>query len=172
MIDTINRIMHTLDRLSGHSSIAQGGVITMAFLSSFFVPLVPVVLTCFGVSLIDLYYGLKVGKMNKRIESRRAWEGTLRKGKDILVILTAARGVELYVLCGIAGTALVGGFATIVALTEMWSVLENLNTLNPKGPWRLLGRFMKKKGQDITGLDLNELKNEPTERKKVAKKIG
>lgn len=144
----------------------------MSFLSNFFLPIAPVVLTCFGISLIDLYYGLKIAKLNEKIESRRAWTGTLKKGKDVLMILTTARGVELYVLGGVAGTALVGGFATIVAITELWSVLENLNTLNPKGPWRLLGKFMRKKGQDLTGINLDELTNEHSVNKKISEQTS
>jgi len=30
-----------------------------------------------------------------------------------------------------------------------------LNTLDPKGPWKLLGKFLRKKGEDYTGIDLN-----------------
>jgi len=44
----------------------------------------------------------------------------------------------------------------IVGLTELWSILENLNTLEPKGPWRVLSRFLTKKGEDLTGINLEE----------------
>lgn len=37
----------------------------------------------------------------------------------------------------------------------MWSILENLNTLDPKGPWRVLGKFLKKKGADYIGVELS-----------------
>lgn len=47
-----------------------------------------------------------------------------------------------------------GGVTVIVTLTELWSILENLNTLNPDGPWKALSRFLKKKGEDYTGIEL------------------
>jgi hypothetical protein len=53
---------------------------------------------------------------------------------------------------------LTGGITTIISLTEMWSILENLNTLNPHGPWKALGKFLKRKGEDYIGteIDLND----------------
>ncbi|MEE3413813.1 MAG: hypothetical protein VZR53_00390 [Prevotella sp.] len=50
---------------------------------------------------------------------------------------------------------LTGGVTAIITLTELWSIIENLNTLDPKGPWKLLGKFLRKKGEDYTGIDLN-----------------
>jgi hypothetical protein len=49
---------------------------------------------------------------------------------------------------------LTGGATIIIGLTELWSILENLNTLDPKGPWRALGRFLKKKGEDHIGMEI------------------
>jgi hypothetical protein len=53
---------------------------------------------------------------------------------------------------------LTGGATVVIALTELWSILENLNTLNPEGPWKALGKFLKKKGEDFIGteIDLND----------------
>ena len=51
---------------------------------------------------------------------------------------------------------LTGGATVIITLTEMWSILDNLNTVDPNGPWRMLGKFLKKKGEDYTGIELNE----------------
>ena len=54
---------------------------------------------------------------------------------------------------------LTGGVVVIIGLTELWSILENLNTLNPNGPWRALGAFLKKKGEDYIGTEI-ELEND------------
>ena len=40
--------------------------------------------------------------------------------------------------------------------------IENLNTIDPKGPWRVLGKFLKKKGEDYTGIEL-DFDNEHTD---------
>ena len=61
-----------------------------------------------------------------------------------------------YVLFGPdASVILSGGITAIVTLTELWSILENLNTLNPDGPWKMLSKFLKKKGEEYTGIDLD-----------------
>ena len=48
-----------------------------------------------------------------------------------------------------------GGATVIIALTELWSIIENLNTLNPDGPWKALGKFLKKKGEEYIGTEIN-----------------
>ena len=52
-----------------------------------------------------------------------------------------------------------GGATIIIGLTELWSILENLNTLNPHGPWKALGKFLRKKGEDYIGTEI-ELNDE------------
>jgi len=49
----------------------------------------------------------------------------------------------------------------------LWSIIENLNTIDPNGPWRILGKFLKKKGEDYTGIELDFDKNEHTDDTKV-----
>jgi len=50
---------------------------------------------------------------------------------------------------------LTGGTTVIIALTELWSIIENLNTINPHGPWKALGKFLKKKGEDYIGTEID-----------------
>lgn len=66
--------------------------------------------------------------------------------------------MELAVLDQDGVFVLTGGATVIIGLTELWSIIENINTLDPDGPWRILGKFLKKKGEDYTGIDLEELK--------------
>jgi hypothetical protein len=65
-----------------------------------------------------------------------------------------------YAIFGADATLILsGGVTVIVTLTELWSILENLNTLNPKGPWKALGKFLRKKGEDYIGteIELNDV---------------
>lgn len=156
MKDTINRILDTLSLVTNNSTVAQIGITISVVISNFFLPIVPVILTCFGLTIIDLIYGLKVAKKQKvKIESKRTWNGTIRKMRDMFSILTMVRGIELYLLAGVSGTALIGAVATIIGFTELWSILENMNTLNPNGPWRAIGNFLRKKGKETVGMDLD-----------------
>lgn len=75
---------------------------------------------------------------------------------DEFMIISLARMLEYAVLDDTGVFILTGGATVVISLTELWSILENLNTLNPKGPWRALGRFLKKKGEDYTGINIIE----------------
>lgn len=161
MDKVIGRIAASISTLGGNSTVAQIGVVLGAVISNLFLPIAPVILTCFGLTIVDLFYGLKVANRKKvRIESKRTWNGTIRKMRDTFTIITMIRCIELYLLCGITDTLLVGSAATIIGLTEVWSILENMNTLNPKGPWRALSKFMTIKGSEVTGVDLKDIKDE------------
>ena len=62
---------------------------------------------------------------------------------------------------------LTGGATVIIGLTEFWSILENLNTLNPNGPWRSLGKFLKKKGEEYIGTEIDLKEHDDTKHDKV-----
>ena len=80
--------------------------------------------------------------------------------RDEFAIICLARMIEFTVI-GTSGVfILTGGATVIIALTEIWSILETLNPLNPNGPRRSLSKFWKKKGDDYTGIDLDTNDNE------------
>ena len=136
----------------------------------FFSPIVYLLLICFVATVVDMIYGIKVAlKKNTKIESSKTWSGTLTKVKAELVLIGIAHGLEWAVLDQHGVFVLTGGITFIITLTELWSILENLNTLDPKGPWRALGKFLKKKGEDYTGIEIN-LDNEHNNDADVASK--
>lgn len=118
-----------------------------------------------------MIYGIKVAKLHHRkIESRKNWKGTINKLIDEFTILSLARLLEYAVLGdGTSVFVLTGGCTVIIGLTELWSIIENLNTLNPKGPWRALGKFLKKKGEDYIGTEI-DLDDEHTNSDKLDSK--
>lgn len=171
MTDVINRIIDTVQRVSNDSTVIQVGVAISTLISNFYLPIIPVIAICFGLTVIDLLYGIKVAKIQGVIESRRTWTGTIKKMIDTFTLLTMVRGIELYLLAGITGTVIIGSVATIIGLTELWSILENMNTLNPDGPWRAVSKFMKIKGSGIIGTDIEQLINDnPKQTKRKSKR--
>ena len=123
---------------------------------SYFAPIWYLLVICFATTTLDMIYGFKVArKLKKKIESGKNWEGTIRKLKDEGIILALLHGLEWAVFDESGVFLLTGGAAVIISLTEIWSIIENLNTLDPKGPWRMLGKFLRKKGEDYTGIELN-----------------
>ena len=103
-----------------------------------------------------MLYGIQVAKMqNSKITSSRTRKGTWNKIKAEFAIISLARLLEFTVVGTTGVFVLTGGATVIITLTELWSILENLNTLYPNGPWRSLGKYLKKKGEAYTGIDLN-----------------
>ena len=134
----------------GKAAIAAGSLLT-----AFYSPISALLVCCFVFTLADMYYGIKVArKFHKKITSNKNWKGTLTKILDEFAIISLARLLEFSVMGEQGVFVLTGGTTVIIGLTELWSILENLNTLNPDGPWRALGKFLKKKGEDYIGTEI------------------
>ena len=151
----LTAIWDMFECFSAGTTIGKILIAAGSLLLGFYSPIALLLLACFAVTVTDLVYGLKVARMlKKKLTSKKNWKGTLNKLEHEFVIISLARLLELAVLDEQGVFVLTGGATVIIGLTEIWSILENLNTLNPDGPWKLLGKFLKKKGEDFTGIDL------------------
>ena len=156
-MQTLIIIHNVLNTVTNGNILGKVGRYFSALLTAFFTPIVGLLLTCFIFTVLDLIYGIKVAKRFKqKITSEKTWKGTITKVRDEWLIIVLARMLEFTVLGSAGVFVLTGGATVIIGLTELWSILENLNTLNPKGPWRALGKFLKKKGEDYTGINIEE----------------
>lgn len=154
----LNSIVHMYNAVSGGTALGKIGITIGALLASYIAPISGLLLSCFAFTVADLIYGIKVAKrQGQKITSEKGWKGTLKKILDEFTIILLARLLELSVIGEHGVFVLTGGTTVIIALTELWSILENLNTLNPKGPWRGLSKFLRKKGEQYTGVDLENL---------------
>lgn len=153
IVDSITRMFHGL---SGNTVLGKTVIASGALLTSYFAPIVGLLVACFACSAVDMVYGIKVAKMqDQKITSKRNWKGTLIKIRDEFTLILLSHLIEFVILGESTIFVLSGGIAVIIMLTELWSILENLNTINPKGPWRSLGKFLKKKGEDYIGMDID-----------------
>lgn len=161
MLASIGRMFEGLsaDTFFGKAAIVVGGS-----LAAIYAPITALLVSCFAFTAVDMYYGIRVAlKNHKKIESNKNWRGTLSKLLDEFGIISLARLLEYSVLGSSGVFVLTGGATVILCLTEMWSILENLNTLNPEGPWRALGKFLKKKGEEHIGFELDLKNNDDSE---------
>lgn len=173
----MSNLTHTLQHISNSiSSITQGSALgdmaigAWAIIMSFIAPVKALLLICFATTVVDMFFGIKVARrLKKKIESGKNWKGTLRKILDEFTIILLAHGIEWAILDQSGVFLLTGGVTAIITLTELWSIIENLNTIDPKGPWRILGKFLKKKGEDYTGIEL-DFNNEHNDDDHVASK--
>lgn len=153
ILNSVQRMFEglSLGTTTGKALIAAGSILT-----AFFSPIVVLLVACFAFTVVDMIYGIKVAnKQKQKITSDKNWKGTLTKIVDEFAIITLARLLEFAVLGDTGVFVLTGGSTMILCLTEMWSILENLNTLNPNGPWRALGKFLKQKGEEYTKIKID-----------------
>lgn len=155
MTDVFGSIGNMLNAVTHNSFFGKLSVTAGALATAYFAPIAGLLFACFTCTTVDLLYGLKVARQaGRKLTSSKSWSGTLRKLRDEFTIIALAHLIE-HVIGGAASITLLSGGATaLICLTELWSILENLNTLNPDGPWRILSGFLKKKGEAYTGVDL------------------
>lgn len=158
MSNIFNSISHMLECIAGNSVVNKAILVCGSALASLFVPIIGLLVTCFACTAVDMVYGIKVArKFKQKITSHKNWRGTLGKILDEFTIIGLARLIEMTVLGFEHPFVLTSGATAIIALTELWSILENLNTLNPEGPWKSLGKFLKNKGEQYVGkIELHE----------------
>lgn len=155
----LTSIYNTINQITQGSVLGKLGIAIGAAITAFYTPIIGLIVACFVTSVVDLIYGLLVAKKHgRKIESRKTWRGTLTKLLNEFTIISLARLIEYTIFANEGAFILTGGSAVIITLTEFWSILENLNTLDPTGPWKSLGKFLRKKGEDYTtmSLDLDE----------------
>lgn len=149
-------IITAINSISGNTFVGKTIIATGALLTAYFTPIIGLLITCFATSFMDMVYGIQVAKMqHSKITSSKTRRGTWNKMKAEFAIIALARLLEFTVVGTTGVFVLTGGATVIITLTELWSILENLNTLYPNGPWRSLGKYLKKKGEAYTGIDLD-----------------
>lgn len=168
-MNTLASIGNTFNTISNGTEIGKLAVAASAILVAYISPIVGLLVACFACSITDMIYGIKVAKrLGKKITSKKNWKGTLTKIKDEFALILLAHLLE-YVIGYGDDFILSGGIAVIICLTEILSILENLNTLNPEGPWKLISKILKKKGSDIMDIDDNIIQQNDDDNKLVTK---
>lgn len=139
-----------------------------SWLAGTFAPLWIILLILAIFIFTDAFLGCKVSrKKGIKCESRRFWK-TLRKIGWASAIVWFANAIDTHILTSF-NAHLVEIFAGLIAGVEFWSILENLSTLYPDGPWRILSKVLKSKGEKY--LDITIDKEDLPKIKKLVKKI-
>ena len=129
--------------------------------STFFLPIWLPIVAVGILIIIDMILGIRVSLSNgEKIQSKKLCFSSL--------MISCGHLVDEYVLTSI-DAHLVEGFAGLVAGVELWSMVENLQTLDPTGPWKIFSKFIKRKGEKY--LDITIDKEDLPKIKKLVKKI-
>ena len=114
--------------------------------STFFVPIWLPIVAVGILMIIDMILGIRVSLSNgERIQSRKFWS-TVKKLCFSSLMISCGHLVDEYILTSI-DAHLVEGFAGLVAGVELWSMVENLQTLDPTGPWKNSASSLKEKAR-------------------------
>lgn len=133
-----------------------------------FTPLWTILFLLLLLVFVDAFLGCKISlKKGMKCESRRFWK-TLRKLGWCGAIVWFANRIDADILVSF-DAHLVEFFAGAVAGVELWSIIENLAELYPDGPWKLLNKFIRKKGEKY--LDITIDREDLPKIKKLVKKI-
>lgn len=163
MMDIFSSIGNVVKIITNNSFIGKIGVGLSAIATAFFTPIVGLLFACFALNAADLFTGIQVAiKQGKKITSRKTWLGTITKIHQESAVIVLLHIIEHFAMASIDTTMLSGSATVLMCLVELWSILENLNTINPEGPWSILKKFLAKKGEDSLGIDLIELDDDTT----------
>lgn len=141
---------------------------TMGWLSTFFAPIWTVITVVCAFILIDAILGTRVSiTRGGKFESRRLWS-TLKKFGNCAMIISCCHLMDTEILKSI-DMHLVEAFSGIVCGVELWSMIENLQAIDPTGPWKIFSKFIRSKGEKY--LDITIEKDDLPKIKKLVKKI-
>lgn len=146
-------------------SAAIGGLISLY--SPVYVPIIALA----GVIVVNTVYGCKVNKKFKDDEffarSKRLTSKIFYKLRDAIVAICGAFTIEKFIVTSIDLHA-IEFIAGAIALVEFFSLLEHLGKLHPKWKiWNILKRVVKKKGEQILDVELDEELSDDTNNSKV-----
>lgn len=139
-----------------------------SWLTGTIAPIDVVLLILLLLIVVDAILGCSVSiKAGLKCESRRFWK-TLRKFLWCSAIVWFANEIDVEILTSF-NAHLVEFFAGAIAGVELWSILENLTALYPNGPWKVLKKIIKSKGEKY--LDITVDREDLPKIKELVKKI-
>lgn len=140
----------------------------ISWIAGSFAPIWMVLLIVTLLIFTDAFLGCRVStKAGNPCDSRRLWT-TIKKLCWCSAFIWFGCQIDTHILVSF-NAHLVEFFAGIISGVELWSVVENLNSLDPTGPWKIFSKFIKTKGEKY--LDITIDKNDLPKIKKLCKKI-
>lgn len=133
-----------------------------------FAPIWTVLLIVTILVFTDAFLGCKVARSKGLKCEARRFQRTLKKLVWCTALIWFANRIDVDILVSF-NAHLVEIFAGVISGVELWSMLENLNTLFPNGPWKILSKVLRTKGEKY--LDITIDKEDYPHVKKLVKKI-
>lgn len=149
------------------SSIDKFAASALAGIASLYAPTYVPILALTGITVLNTIYAVQVNRKSKR---RRTGLQELKKMfyriRDSIVAICGAFTIDKFIITSIDLHA-VEFIAGAIALIEFWTLLESLSQMHPHWKiWGLLKRTVKKKGEQILDVGLEDILTDDTNTKK------
>lgn len=140
------------------SSVEKFVITTLAGLLSLYAPTYVPIIALSGVSIINAFYTVQVNKLNHKTHTGlNELKKLFYRLRDSIVAICGAYTINKFIITSIDLHA-VEFIAGAIALIEFWTLLENLSQLHPNwGIWKLLRKIIKKKGEQILDVKLEDI---------------
>lgn len=129
-----------------------------AGLISLYAPTYVPIFALTGITVINALYAVQVNKRNnKRGTGLQELKRMFYRIRDAIVAICGAFTIDQFIITSIDLHA-VEFIAGAIALIEFWTLLENLSVIHPHWRiWKLLSKFVKKKGEQILDVKLDDI---------------
>lgn len=134
-----------------------------AFVSALLLPIFPMMMTILFLLVADLITGVWASKRRREPITSHRLSMSITKALLYNIVIISSFLVEKYVMGVIPWTRIVSGF---IAVVELHSIMENVNSLTGVNVWRAIkGFFMKRKDEygDVFRSSMGDVNN----RKKI-----
>lgn len=140
------------------SSIQKFAASTLAGLASMYAPTYAPIIALTSITVINTFYAVRVNKKNnKRKTGLNELTKMFYRVRDSIIAICGAFTIDKFIITSIDLHA-VEFVAGAISLIEFWTLLENLSQMHPNWKiWTLLSRLVKKKGEQLLDVKLEDI---------------
>lgn len=148
------------------SSIEKFAATTIAGLLSLYAPTYVPIIALTAISILNAFYAVQVNVINnKRHTGLNELKKLFYRLRDSIVAICGAFTIDKFIITSVDLHA-VEFMAGAIALIEFWTLLESLSKMHPNwGIWKLLRKIIKKKGEQILDVELEDILPDDTTKK-------
>ena len=145
------------------SSIQKFVASSAAGLLSLYAPTYVPIIALTGITVLNAIYNVQVNVRNKkRNTGLKELKKMFYRIRDSIVAICGAYTIDVFIITSVDLHA-VEFIAGAISLIEFWTLLENLSKIHPNwGIWRVLKRMVKKKGEEILDVNLDDTLSDDT----------
>lgn len=145
------------------SSIQKFAASTLAGLLSLYAPTYIPIIALTAITVVNALYKVQVNvRQNIRKTGLKELKKMFYRIRDSIVAICGAFTIDKFIITSVDLHA-VEFIAGAIALIEFWSLIESLSVIHPNWKiWKLLEKTVKKKGEQILDVELDDILTDDT----------